>query len=196
MQAINFPNTLTSIGNYAFSHCENLKAAVLNEGLTTVGTEVFLGCEELATLNIPQSILYAYGDSFDVNKWYYDNFPFYGDFIVGDSVLLSTYVEHGTEILYLPNGVKHLASSFIYLSDDVEEIIVPEGVLTFQHGAFDGFLREATFTIDIPDSVISIDGKLYDDWSITEDDIKVRCTEGSYAYEYAIQYGYQIILKV
>lgn len=50
------PSTLKSIGNHAFSDCDNLSVLKLNEGLTTIGDYAFYDCYNIKELIIPNSV--------------------------------------------------------------------------------------------------------------------------------------------
>lgn len=42
--SVSMPEGITSIGQYAFSGCQNLESVTLPESLTTLGSEAFYGC--------------------------------------------------------------------------------------------------------------------------------------------------------
>lgn len=195
LKTINFPDQLISIGHYAFYACESLESATLNEGLFYIGESVFTGGDALDSLYIPSTLQLGYSTSFSYNKWYYENHPFYGNFIAGDDVLFNMYVADDAQIITIPQGVKHLASTSIYVGEAVTEIIIPEGVESIQAEAFSSFLDVTDFVLEIPDSVTSIDGGIFEYSVFTEDNITVRCNEGSYAFDYAEYYDYPIIIK-
>ena len=50
------PDSLTSIGQYAFYNCTNLALTKLPEGLTNLRTNAFLNCTNLAITEIPEKI--------------------------------------------------------------------------------------------------------------------------------------------
>ncbi len=51
------PLSLTSIGRWAFSYCENLSDVSLNEGLAKINDYAFKGCP-IQEINIPSSVIY------------------------------------------------------------------------------------------------------------------------------------------
>lgn len=51
-----FPETLRTIGNYAFYSCDDLKVTAFNEGLGSIGNEAFYGCENLKDIVFPSSV--------------------------------------------------------------------------------------------------------------------------------------------
>lgn len=53
---IEIPGSITSIGNTAFAHCENLKSVKIGEGTLEIGTCAFGACFELETVELPDSL--------------------------------------------------------------------------------------------------------------------------------------------
>jgi hypothetical protein len=49
-------NTVTSIGNYAFYHCDNLTSISIGTGVTSIGTEAFWYCGKLPSVTIPNGV--------------------------------------------------------------------------------------------------------------------------------------------
>ena len=56
LKTVNLPNTLSSIGNYAFNGCTSLSAIVIPAGVTSLGDYVFKGCTALETVEIRGNI--------------------------------------------------------------------------------------------------------------------------------------------
>ena len=56
------PNSVTSIGNYAFEYCSSLTSINIPEGITSIGDSAFRGCSSLTNIEIPSSVT-SIGDS-------------------------------------------------------------------------------------------------------------------------------------
>ena len=56
LTSINLPDSLTSIGNGAFSRCTSLTSITLPEGLTSIGDFAFFSCTSLTSINLPDSL--------------------------------------------------------------------------------------------------------------------------------------------
>ena len=54
--SINIPNSVTTIGKFAFFHCDFLTSINIPNSVTTIGDSAFWGCESLANINIPNSV--------------------------------------------------------------------------------------------------------------------------------------------
>ena len=50
------PNSVTSIGNYAFSGCSGLTSVTIPNSVTSIGYGVFSGCSGLTSVTIPNSV--------------------------------------------------------------------------------------------------------------------------------------------
>jgi len=56
LTSVNIPNSVTSIGNLAFSKCENLTSISIPNSVTTIGNYAFSGCSSLTSVTIPNSV--------------------------------------------------------------------------------------------------------------------------------------------
>ncbi|MGN1418195.1 MAG: leucine-rich repeat protein, partial [Acutalibacteraceae bacterium] len=50
------PDSVTSIGNYAFANCAELTSVTLPQTITQIGENAFANCEKLSNINIPDSV--------------------------------------------------------------------------------------------------------------------------------------------
>ena len=50
------PNSITSIGDMAFSFCKELSSLDIPDGVTSIGAEAFQGCKNLTHITIPNSV--------------------------------------------------------------------------------------------------------------------------------------------
>ena len=56
LTSINIPNSVTTIGKFAFSDCASLVNINIPNSVTTIGKCAFDGCESLVNINIPNSV--------------------------------------------------------------------------------------------------------------------------------------------
>ena len=54
--SIRIPNSVTSIGDYAFSGCSRLTSVNIPNSVTSIGNWGFSDCTALTTVNIPNSV--------------------------------------------------------------------------------------------------------------------------------------------
>jgi hypothetical protein len=50
------PNSVTSIGHYAFSDCKNIDSITISNGLISIGNGTFVGCYSLTSIALPNSV--------------------------------------------------------------------------------------------------------------------------------------------
>ena len=50
------PNSVTSIGDYAFRGCSGLTSVTIGNSVTSIGAEAFMGCSGLTSVTIPNSV--------------------------------------------------------------------------------------------------------------------------------------------
>ena len=53
---IAIPDSVTSIGSYAFSNCDLLKTITFGNGVKTIGNGAFADCDMITNINIPASV--------------------------------------------------------------------------------------------------------------------------------------------
>ncbi len=56
VENVSLPGSLKIIENFAFCACVKLRSIVIPEGVTSIGSEAFRGCEELETVELPNSL--------------------------------------------------------------------------------------------------------------------------------------------
>ncbi|MCF0243864.1 MAG: leucine-rich repeat domain-containing protein [Bacteroidaceae bacterium] len=56
LTSISIPNGVTYIGDYAFSCCSSLTSVIIPDGVTSIGVFVFYGCSGLKSAIIPNSV--------------------------------------------------------------------------------------------------------------------------------------------
>ena len=56
LTSITIPDSVTSIGSYAFSDCRNLKSIAIPNSVTNIGDDAFSDCSSLTSITIPNSV--------------------------------------------------------------------------------------------------------------------------------------------
>jgi len=70
------PDSVTSIGDYAFYECYNLTSVVIGNSVTSIGYQAFRSCTDLTSITIPDSVTsigsYAFYDCISLGDVYYN----------------------------------------------------------------------------------------------------------------------------
>ena len=56
LTTINIPSSVTSIGAHAFDYCGGLISVIISGAITSIGAHTFYHCENLTSINIPSSV--------------------------------------------------------------------------------------------------------------------------------------------
>lgn len=124
--SVSIPNSVTRIESFAFSGCSNLKSLDIPSSVASMGQNVFFGCDSL---------------EYEVE----DNVKYISNWAVG--------VVKGKTSYTIRQGTLGLYETFNY-AYDVENVLLPEGLISIGSEAF-GNCEELT-TITIPQSVTNI----------------------------------------
>ncbi|GAB6393049.1 MAG: leucine-rich repeat domain-containing protein [Treponematales bacterium] len=121
------PDTLTSIGNYAFRNCVSLTSVTIPAGVTSIGNYAFQNCSNLTSVTIPDGVT-----------------------SIGQSAF-----ENCTSLtsVTIPDGVTSIANYAFKACGSLTSVTIPAGVTSIGQSAFEG---TSITSVDIPDGVTSI----------------------------------------
>ena len=129
------PNSVTSIGNYAFYGCISLTSVTIPNSVTSIGDYAFSGCSDLTSVHIS-----------DLEAWC--------KIVFGKSLSNPLYYAHhlymnGSEItnLVIPNSVKSIGVSAFNGCSGLTSITIPDGVTSIGSEAFYGCSGLTSITI-------------------------------------------------
>lgn len=122
------PNSVTTIGDFAFSSCGNLIKITIPDSVTVVGDSAFYDCNNLITINIPDSVI-----------------------TIGDAAFCRCSSLASVEI---PNSVKTIEDSAFAYCDSLTSATLGSGITTIENYLF-AWCPNLT-SITIPDNVTTI----------------------------------------
>ncbi|MBO7496537.1 MAG: leucine-rich repeat domain-containing protein, partial [Salinivirgaceae bacterium] len=125
---ITIPNSVTSIGGFAFSGCTGLKTVTIPESVTSIGSSAFYGCNRLTSVTIPNSVTSIGYATFDGCR--------------------------GLTSVTIPNSVTSIGNSAFYGCSGLTSVTIPNSVTSIGSWAFNGCSGLTSVTIG--NSVTSI----------------------------------------
>ena len=106
------PNSVTSIGNYVFRECSSLSSIVIPDSVTSIGEGAFHGCNSLSSIVIPNSVTSI------------------GEGAFSDCSSLSNIV--------IPDSVTSIGEGAFLDCSSLSNIVIPDSVISIGEGAFHG----------------------------------------------------------
>ena len=133
LTSVTIPNSVTSIGYYAFRDCSGLTSITIPNSVTSIGEYAFSGCSGLTSVTIPNSVTSIKAGAFS-----------------GCSGLTSVTI---------PNSVTSIGRSVFSNCSGLTSVTIPNSVTSIGYWAFQNCTGLTSVTI--PNSVTSIDYTFY-----------------------------------
>jgi hypothetical protein len=128
------PNSVTTIGDYAFSGCHGLTSIDIPDSVTEIGHGAFDSCTGLTSIVIPNSVTAIGGDAFNNTAWY-KNQP---DGMVYAGKVAYKYkgtMPSGTNMTF-KEGTLGIAGYAFEDCTRLTSIVIPNSVTSIGDGAF------------------------------------------------------------
>ena len=133
MSSISIPNSVTSIGDYAFSECYNLTSVVIPNSVTSIGDNAFYKCSSLTSVVIPNSVTSIEHGAF---SWCTDlisveipnSVTNIGDYAFSGCTSLTS--------ITIPNSVKSIGVDVFSYCSSLTSIVIPNSVISIGYSAF------------------------------------------------------------
>lgn len=154
------PNSVTSIGVWAFLYCTGLSSIVIPNSVNSIGTYAFYGCTGLTSVVIPNSVTYMGTNPFpscngleqiivDIGNTVFDSRE-------GSNAIIKTSDNElvtGCKNTVIPNSVTSIGSHAFRFCNNLTSIVIPNSVNSIGDFAFDycdGLTSMTVMTDDPP----------------------------------------------
>ena len=136
LASINIPDSVTSIGDWAFSACSSLTSINIPDSVTNIGDGAFCDCSSLTDINIPHSVT-----------------------CIGDKAFC-----HCSSLtnINIPHSVTCIGDEAFSGCKSLTCINIPDSVTSIGRRAFEGC--SSLTSINIPDGVINMVGNPFVHW--------------------------------
>lgn len=135
---INIPNSIISVGDSVFVGCQSLRSLGIPDSLTSFSADgMFSDCSSLSFISIPDSII-----------------------SLGNSAFSNCY---SLLSVILPNSIMDTGSNAFYYNYNLRSILIPNSVTDIGSSAF--YYNRALTSIILPNSIISIGNNAFSNCS-------------------------------
>ncbi len=145
------PNSVTSIGDFAFYDCSSLTSVIIGESVTSIGSHAFYGCTSLTSVTIPNSVT-------SIGNGAFSDCSSLTSVTIGESVTSigeRAFAECSSlTSITIPNSVTSIGDNAFYSCSGLTSVTIPESVTSIGDWAFSGC--SSLTSITIPESVINI----------------------------------------
>lgn len=129
------PNSVMTIGSYAFYRCKNLASITLSNALTTIGEWAFAECVKLKSCNLPNSVNEIGRDAFNkCSSLAMVNLPSELSEISDGCFAACT----GLSSITIPDNVQKVGHHAFYYCMALETVKIGKRVSLIRYNAFDG----------------------------------------------------------
>ena len=181
LTGITIPSSVTNIGDHAFFCCTSLTSITIPDGVTSIGNYAFFYCHSLTSITIPDSVT-------SINAYAFDGCRSLTSIAIPDGVTSigeSAFSDcTGLTSITIPGSVTSIGNFAFYVCSSLTSTTIENGVISIGERAFSGC--SSLTGITIPDSVTNIGNYAFSDCTgLTSITIPNSVTIiGAYAFHY------------
>ena len=151
LTSVTIGNSVTSIGNNAFSYCTGLTSVTIPNSVTSIGIHAFLYCSSLTSVNIPNSVT-------SIGEYAFSNCSGLTSITIPNSVISigSSAFRSCTRLtsVIIGNSVTSIGDDAFYECSSLTSVIIGNNVTSIGKDAF--YDCRSLISVKIPNSVTSI----------------------------------------
>ena len=160
LTSVTIPNSVTSIGDSAFINCTSLKSVIIGNSVTSIGEETFRYCSSLTSVTIPNSVT-------SIGRYAFCKCTSLKNITIPDSVTsIGNYAFRNCTSLTsvtIGNSVTSIGNEAFYDCTSLKSVTIPNSVTEIRRYAFYGCTSLTSVTIG--NSVTSIGVEAFYDCS-------------------------------
>ena len=161
------PDSVTTIGDYAFNSCYNLTSVTISDSVTTIGDWAFYGCDSLTSVTIGDSLTTigeaAFGGCSNLAEFKGKFAADGGRCLIKDNTLIA-YAEASGTTYTIPDSVTTIGDYAFNSCYNLTSVTISDSVTTIGEYAF--YNCESLTSVTIGDSVTTIGGWAFSGCSI------------------------------
>ena len=165
LQSITIPNSVTSIGDEAFRNCESLQSITIPNSVTSIGNRAFEHCYSLQSVTIPNSVRNIGNHTFrgcNICFFFCNSTYFQNDDVClfnKDKTAIVSRIKDCVNYI-IPNSVTKIGNGAFKECYPLQSITIPNSVTSIGDEAFCGC--ESLQSVTIPNSVTKIGDYAFD----------------------------------
>ena len=134
---VTLPAGIREIGQFSFAR-STLKEIVLSQGVETISYGAFYHCDDLKTVQLPETVMNIEPKAFGYTGWVQDflnGSTGEGDFLISGGVLVA-YRGTATAV-NVPEGVRVIAAEVFLGHNEITSVVMPRSLKVIGEGAFE-----------------------------------------------------------
>ena len=156
IKALEIPNTVVSINNYAFRGCSGLTSVIIPNSVISIGSKAFMECDGLTSLFIGNNVNtisdYAFQCCSILNSIKVDSSNMYYDSRDNCDAIIETSSNtliKGCNSTIIPNSVTSIGKYAFYICSSLKSVCIPNSVKSIEVFAFNGCSSLTTIVSEI-----------------------------------------------
>lgn len=135
LENVALPEGIEEIGQFSFAR-SSITGITMPEGVTDIGYGAFYHCDNLVSVELPDTVMNVEPKAFDYTAWV-ENFRDSGkDFLVSGGVLIA-YNGDDTAVA-VPGGVRVIAAEAFAGHEEIQSVRIPDSARVIGEAAFEG----------------------------------------------------------